>query len=117
MSDVTRTSLKKQPEGMKAGNIIVVRPSKLAEEGRTGVVASGILEKIEPNKFNEGKNDYFIRSATGDLYILNDTATLKEQLTQDGVLGMNIEVVYNGKKKGKKSKKEFHDFEVFSVSK
>ena len=98
------------------GKITVVRASKLEESNTTGIVAAGILEKIEPNKFNPEKNDYFIRGTDDTLYILNDTATLKQQLGQPGILGMKVEVHYNGKKSSKKKGgKDFHDFEVFAA--
>lgn len=98
------------------GSIVIVRASKLAEEGKLGTVAKGILEKTEPNKFDPEKSDYFIRAADGTLYILNETATLKSQLGQPGVLGMNVEVVYQGKKEAKKKGgKAFHDFECFTL--
>ncbi len=109
----TRTSLKQQGA---AGNTVIVRASALAEAGTKGIVAKGILEKTEPNKFNAANNDYFIRGTDGTLFILNDTASLRAQLGQPGVIGMKLEVVYNGKKESKKKGgKAYHDFEVFSL--
>jgi hypothetical protein len=99
---------------LQKGKVIIVRPSKLEAEGKMGLVASGILEKTEPNKFDPTKKDYFIRGVDDTLYIINETATLKQQLGQDGVIGLQVEVHYNGKKKAKKSGKDFHDFECFA---
>lgn len=110
MSDGMK-SLKKA--NTEQGKLEILRPSKLAEEGRTGVVAEGILEKVEANKFNAAKNDYFIRGADNTLYILNETQSIKEQLGQDGVLGMRVRVEYNGKKATKKGQ-SFHDFSCFA---
>lgn len=99
------------------GAVKIVRASALAEAGTTGLVASGILEKMEPNKFNPEKSDYFVRGDDGTLYIINETATLKAQLGQPGVLGMKIEVIYLGKKEPKKKGgKAYHDFECFTVA-
>lgn len=96
------------------GDLVIIRPSELAASGRTGIVAQGVLEKIVPNKFNEAKNDYLIRGSDNTLYILNETQSIKEQLGQDGILGMTVAVVYNGKEKTK-SGRGFHNFEVFSI--
>jgi hypothetical protein len=112
---VTKTSLKPTLEGQ--GAIKIVRASQLAEEGITGVVAAGVLEKTEPNKFNPEKKDYFLRGEDGTLYIINETASLKTQLDQPGILGMNIEINYLGKKESKKKGgKAYHDFDCYSVA-
>lgn len=112
MSDTTWTSLAPEQE-QKAGALEIIRPSKLAEEGRTGVVAEGVLEKTEPNKFNPSKNDYFIRGNDNKLYILNETDSIKRQLGQPGAVGMFVRVEYNGKKTTK-NKKTYHDFACFA---
>lgn len=98
----------------KDGALVIVRPSKLAETGTTGIVAQGTYEGAKPNKFNATKNDYFIRdNTTNTLYIVNGTASLKSQLEQlDGTEGASVEVVYNGKK-ALKNGKSVHDFECF----
>lgn len=106
-------SLKKGAETASHGPIVILRPSELAKEGRTGTIASGVYEGAKPNKFNPAKSDYFIRGNDDTLYILNETSSLREQLGQPGVEGMTVEVVYNGKIKTK-SGKSFHDFEVFA---
>lgn len=108
-----RVSLKQAIGGEQKGNVIVIRPSAL--EGKTGIVAKGIFEKIVPNKFDGSKNDYFLRdTATNDLYILNSTKALKDQLEQPGTIGLWLEVEYNGKK-ATKNKKGYHDFSVYAV--
>lgn len=111
----TEVSLKPKKAGSSPdGELKVIRPSELAKNGITGTVAEGVLEKTAPNKFNPQNKDYFIRSSDGTLYILNETASLKEQLGQDGVIGMNVRVEYNGKKPTKNGK-TFHDFSCFQV--
>lgn len=96
------------------GALVIVRPSKLDAEGVTGVVAKGWLEKVEPNKFNAEKNDYFLRDeATNTLYIVNETQSIREQLSgvpADGTVALEIE--YGGKQKTKNGK-GFHNFECF----
>lgn len=112
---MSRTSLKATGEGA-TGKLVVIRPSKLAEEGASGVVASGTYEGAKPNKFDATKNDYFIRGADDTLYIINETKSLKDQLSQlDGTAGTKIEVEYEGKVKTKNGK-GFHNFNVFVVS-
>ncbi len=100
------------------GPLVIVRASELAKNGTTGIVAQGIFEKAEPNKFNPANNDYFIRDEkTGTLYIVNSTKALTEQLGQlDPKDKVGVEVVYNGKKETK-NKKGFHDFEVWIAGK
>jgi hypothetical protein len=95
------------------GAIKIIRASELAKNGTTGVVAEGTLEKVEPNKFNPAKSDYFIRGADNTLYIINETQSLKDQLGQDGVLGLKVRIEYNGKVKTK-SGTGFHDFTCFA---
>lgn len=111
----TEVSLKPKKAGEQADReLVIIRPSELAKAGKTGTVAQGVLEKTAPNKFNPANKDYFIRAADGTLYIINETASLKEQLGQDGVVGMNVRIEYNGKKPTK-SGKTFHDFSCFEV--
>lgn len=100
-------------KGTEMGSIEIVRPSKLEAEGVTGTVAEGIFEKAEPNKFDATKKDYFIRSKSNTLYILNETKALKDQLGQEGVVGMYVKVNYEGKVETK-NKKGFHNFTVLA---
>lgn len=110
----TEVSLKPAAKAAPEGALVIIRPSELAKEGKTGTVAQGVLEKTAPNKFNPNSKDYFIRGADGTLFILNETASIKEQLGQDGVIGMNVRVEYNGKKPTKNGK-TYHDFACFQV--
>ncbi len=111
MSDEMQSLKATQPQGA----LKVIRASKLEAAGFSGTVASGVLEKIEPNKFNPEKSDYFIRGIDNTLYIINETASLKQQLGQPGVLGMVVEVKYNGKKESKKKGgKAYHDFDCYA---
>lgn len=111
-----RVSLAKKTAVEHQGELKIIRASELDKNGVTGVVASGILESIKPNKFNPAVNDYFLRGDDGTLYIVNSTSSLREQLEQPGTLGLNIEIEYKGKKKTKKGA-SWHQFEAFVVSK
>lgn len=92
---------------------VIVRPSLLEKEGKKGVVAKGVLEKIEPNKFNAEKNDFFLRDGS-TLYIVNSTAVLDDQISSD-LIGRTLEIEYAGKVKTK-SGRGMHSFEVFDIT-
>lgn len=113
MSDGFKSLKGGNSSGGTDGALVIVRPSELEKSGKTGVVAKGTYERARPNKFNPLKNDYFIRDLDNTLYILNETAGLKKQLEQAGVMGLEVEVYYNGKVKTIKGK-TYHDFEVFA---
>jgi hypothetical protein len=112
--NVELVSLKHKDASGKGGRIEVIRPSKLAEAGVKGLVAEGTLEKIEPNEFDAGKNDYFLRGSDNTLYIINETKSIKEQLSDPNLLGKRIQINYDGKLKTKNGK-GFHDFSCFLV--
>lgn len=111
MSSSVRESLK---DAGKDGALVIVRPSKLDAEGKTGIVAKGWLEKVEANKYNADKVDFFLRDeATNTLYIVNETKSLKEQLGDLPANGtVQIEIEYAGKEKTKNGK-GYHNFECF----
>ncbi len=114
----TKTSLKNKKATGNNDELIIVRPSELAKNGTTGVVARGVFEAARPNKFNPAVNDYFIRGDKNSLIILNGTASLREQLGQlasDGSDKATVEVVYNGKLKTKAGK-DYHDFNVSVIT-
>lgn len=108
------TKMQKTYEGPKTPAVIL-RPSKLEKDGKIGLIASGVFEKKEANKFDPKKEDYFIRGADDTLYIINETSELKKLLGQDGAVGLFVEVHYNGKKPSRKvGGKAYHDWEVFA---
>lgn len=114
MTDTRRSLKNSGKNGTAEGELKIIRPSKLAAEGTTGLVAQGVYEKSEPNKFNPAKKDYFIRDTQNDtLYILNSTQVLADQMEQlDPKDGIEVEVVYGGMGKSKAGK-SFHNWEVF----
>jgi len=110
----TRTALS-QKSTSNNNPMVIVRASELAANGTIGVVAKGTFEKMEANKFDDSKKDYFLRGADGTLYIINETQSIKEQLNDKSLLGKVIEVEYNGKKPTKRGK-GYHDFACFLVA-
>ena len=108
-----RKSLKNGGESTQ-GDMVIIRPSKLAKEGTTGLVAQGVFEKSEPNKFNPAKKDYFVRDTSTDtLYIINSTQLLTEQMEQlNPADETEVEIIYGGQKTSKAGR-TFHDWEVF----
>lgn len=106
----TKQSLKTKAN---KGKTVIIRPSKLDVKG---TIALGTYEGAKPNKFNAEKNDYFIRGADDTLYIINETTSLKSQLSQlTAEDNAEVEVVYNGRLTTK-SGKSMHDFEVFVIN-
>lgn len=94
------------------GATVIVR--KLIKEGKTGVVAEGIYEGFRPNKHNAAKNDYLVRGADDTLFIIDESASVREQFAQlDGLPSVKVTLVFNGKKTTK-SGRQFLDFELFA---
>ena len=103
----------KQVEGQN-GEIKIVRASKFEELGiKSGtVVAQGLYEKKEKNKFDDKKFDYFLRGNDGTLYILNETYDLRQQMDElNDAEGANVRITYSGTVKTKAGK-EMHTWEV-----
>ena len=99
----------------KAGNLVIVKAKKLNEEGKTGVVAKGIYERVDvetTGKF-KGSQSHFIRDkATDTLYILNGTQSLNEQLAQlNPADKTEVEIIYSGKTQTRAGN-DFHQFDV-----
>lgn len=91
-----------------------IRPSRLAEEGITGVVAEGIYEGTLPNQLEPSRKDFKIRKSDGTLLVLNSTSSLTRQMDLVD-LNDGVQIVYNGLKtikSGKAKGKSVHDFVV-----
>lgn len=113
-----------KPE-MARGPIVILKPKELAENGTTGTIAEGIYEGTEKKPAGVSKagkkygasTEYKIRGENDTLFILKETAAIKEQLGQlaeDGSDKVRVRIQYNGKVQTK-SNKDYHDFEVFVV--
>lgn len=95
-------------------NVRFVRPSKLNEDGFTGVVVEGLYQGSVPNKFDEKKSDYKILADDGTLTIVNGGGNLGWQMKEIEA-GNAVRITYNGMKtiaKGKMAGKDSHDFKV-----
>lgn len=102
-------------EGAVKGNLRYIRAGELKKSGVTGLVVEGIYEGTIANEMS-GKNDYKIREANGDLAIINNTASLSNQMA-DLELGSYVAIKYAGTtviKNGPRKGKEAHQFNVFS---
>lgn len=98
-----------------SGNLRYIRAKELKESGVTGLVVEGIFEGTIANEMS-GKNDYKIREANGDLAIINNTASLSNQMGELE-LGAYVAIKYNGTtviKNGPRKGKEAHQFNVFA---
>jgi len=89
-----------------------IRPSKLAEEGKTGVILEGEYLGTVLNPLSK-KNDFKFKTNDG-ISIINNTGGLAVRMSQVNP-GTLCQVVYNGKTKiesGDYKGKEAHQFNV-----
>ena len=113
-STTTASKTFKRPDGMEGANIEFVRPSKLAEAGRTGLIVEGLYVGSVPNSFDEQKNDYKFETESGKMIVINGAGNLPYQMEKIAVNTL-VQVSYLGKskiKKGKMAGKEAHNFDV-----
>ena len=100
--------------GASLGSITFIRPSKLAEESRTGVILEGTFVESLPNQFDSNKLDYKFTDETGGLIVLNGAGNLGFKMKNVNA-GDYVQISYNGKKeiaKGKMKGTMAHNFEV-----
>lgn len=109
--------------GESNGKILVLRSGKLItiDNGskseaalEAGTTVTGVYAGATPNKFDESRSDYNLRSEDGTLIILAQTASLANQLSKVSV-GDLVQITYNGKKnitRKNGSKAQMHDFMV-----
>ena len=102
----------KKPDGESAVNFI--RPSKLHEEGVTGVVVEGTFIEAIQNHFEPNKLDYKFEKEDGTTVILNGAGNLTYRMSKV-MVGDYVQISYdgmqeikNGKMKGRKS----HNFSL-----
>lgn len=111
------------PEGEGNGILRIVRGTKeiTITDGNksendlaTGSVFTGVYGGSTPNKFDEEKVDYNLRSDDGTLIILGQCASLAQQFAKV-TPGELVQVTYNGKREITRkngSKTEMHDYLV-----
>ena len=100
--------------GASLGSITFIRPSKLAEESRTGVILEGTFVESLPNQFDSNKLDYKFTDETGGLIVLNGAGNLGFKMKNVNA-GDFVQISYNGKKEIAKVKMKVtmaHNFEV-----
>ena len=100
--------------GASLGSITFIRPSKLAEESRTGVILEGTFVESLPNQFDSNKLDYKFTDEKGGMIVLNGAGNLGFKMKNVNA-GDYVQISYNGKKeiaKGKMKGTMAHNFEV-----
>jgi len=100
--------------GASLGSITFIRPSKLAEEKKTGIVLEGTYVESLPNQFNKDKLDYKFTDEKGGMIVLNGAGNLGFKMKNVNA-GDFVQISYNGKKeisKGKMKGTMAHNFEV-----
>jgi hypothetical protein len=111
---MAKRNFKPVDTGASLGSITFIRPSKLAEEERTGVILEGTYVESIPNQFNENKSDYKFTDESGSLIILNGAGNLDFKMKNVSA-GDFVQISYNGKKEiksGKMKGVKAHNFEV-----
>ena len=106
----------KRAEDLERANagITFIRPSKLAEEGKEGVILEGTFIESMPNPFDNEKLDFKFIDSENKTVIINGGGNLSYQMSTINP-GSNVQISYNGKKEMKKGKYEgrsAHNFEV-----
>lgn len=91
-----------------------INPKKLADDNITGVILKGIYDGTQPNAMS-GKNDFVFLEETGNKAVINNSGNLAREMETVEV-GMEVAVIYNGKKKikgGSYKGKDSHSFSVY----
>ena len=111
---MAKRNFKPVDAGASLGSITFIRPSKLAEESRTGVILEGTFVESIPNQFDNGKLDYKFTDEKGGMIVLNGAGNLGFKMKNVNA-GDFVQISYNGKKEIKSGKMKgikAHNFEV-----
>ena len=111
---MAKRNFKPVDAGASLGSITFIRPAKLAEEKRTGVVVEGTFVESIPNQFDDKKSDYKFTDEKGGMIVLNGAGNLGFKMKNVNA-GDFVQISYNGKKeisKGKMKGVMAHNFEV-----
>jgi hypothetical protein len=73
---MAKRNFKPVDAGASIGSITFIRPSRLAEEKKTGVVLEGTFVESLPNQFDNNKLDYKFTDEKGGLIVLNGAGNL-----------------------------------------
>lgn len=100
---------------LRSGKLILLDNGQKTETPlASGTVVTGVYAGATPNKFDESKSDYNLRSADGTLIILAQTASLAQQFAKVSE-GELVQITYNGRKtitRKNGAKAEMHDYVV-----
>jgi len=111
---MAKRNFKPVDAGASLGSINFIRPAKLAEENKTGVILEGTFVESLPNQFNDQKSDYKFTDEKGGMTVLNGAGNLGFKMKNINA-GDFVQISYNGKKeitKGKMKGVMAHNFEV-----
>ena len=111
---MAKRNFKPVDEGASLGSITFIRPSRLAEEGKTGVILEGTFVESIPNQFDNEKLDYKFTDEKGGMIVINGAGNLGFKMKNVNA-GDYVQISYNGKKeisKGKMKGIKAHNFEV-----
>ena len=111
---MAKRNFKPVDEGASLGSITFIRPSRLAEEEKTGVILEGTFVESIPNQFDNEKLDYKFTDEKGGMIVLNGAGNLGFKMKSINA-GDYVQISYNGKKeisKGKMKGIKAHNFEV-----
>lgn len=103
----------KPVEGMSSG-ITFIRPAKLAEEKKTGIILEGTFVESLPNQFDDKKSDYKFTDEKGNITVLNGAGNLGFMMKSINA-GDFVQISYKGKREitnGKMKGVMAHNFEV-----
>ena len=111
---MAKRNFKPVDAGASLGSITFIRPSRLAEEGKSGIILEGTFVESLPNQFDNEKLDYKFTDEKGNIVVLNGAGNLtyKMKLVNAGDF---VQISYNGKKEIKSGKMKgikAHNFEV-----
>ena len=111
---MAKRNFKPVDAGASLGSITFIRPSKLAEENKTGIILEGTYVESIPNQFDDKKSDYKFTDEKGGMIVLNGAGNLGFKMKNVNA-GDFVQISYNGKKeisKGKMKGVMAHNFEV-----
>lgn len=94
--------------------VTFIRPSKLSQNGTTGIILEGTYLGSEENGLDEGKLDYAFETELGKT-VLNGCSSLARQMVKVAI-GDLVQIEYLGKNPTKDGKKSAHKFIVRTAS-
>ena len=100
---MAKRNFKPVDAGASLGSITFIRPSRLAEEEKTGVILEGTFVESIPNQFDNEKLDYKFTDEKGGMIVINGAGNLGFKMKNVNA-GDYVQISYNGKKEISKGK-------------